>query len=60
MSTKQVWALLTKLNSIKVAFTGYDESSVTIKGSDYYKVLTLAKGGRFQTTPIGTDRIMLT
>ncbi len=59
MTKRKQSAFVKRLAAIRVEVIDLDVDSVTILGSDYGKVLTLANGGRFLTTPVGTDRIRL-
>ena len=52
-------ALLKRLQQINIPVVDLDDDSVTIMGDDFYKVIVMAKGSSFITSPVGTDRIRL-
>jgi hypothetical protein len=52
-------ALIKRLEKIHVPVVDVDADSVTIMGADFGKVIALAKGSSFFTSPVGTDRIRL-
>ena len=59
MTKQKQRALVKRLLAIHVSVVDLDGDSVTIMGSDFGKVVALAKGGSFLTSPVGTDRIRL-
>ena len=59
MTKQKQRALLKRLGEIHVPVVDLDVDSVTIMGADFGKVVAMAKGSQYITSPVGTDRIRL-